>query len=285
MRAIAAILSLLLAPPLAAQVEPYEDAAKQVHWASAAFFGTGWYRVSDNRKAFIFSVPIRQALREPEFDEDGVTRSGIEIIYPVTFGLHQLDDIPDFVTFDNYGTLTFTPGVSFVTPLTERWRLRSYAHLGVGYERVSGEWARIGYGGVRSHYRLDEDAKGGLALLGGVSYAGYKPEYRDRGRYGSAMIGLESHRRAGGMRIGGTPARINSHLTYSYLFDHLEFHVSEDEVVTVRDEWEIGLALARDGGPIRIGFLQFEQLGLAYQWSSNGAYRAITFNLRSPFDD
>ena len=53
----------------------------------------------------------------------------------------------------------------------------------------------------------------------------------------------------------------------------------------MRDEWEIGLALARDGGPIRIGFLQFEQLGLAYQWSSNGAYRAITFNLRSPFDD
>ena len=99
------------------------------------------------------------------------------------------------------------------------------------------------------------------------------------------MIGLESHRRASGMQIGGTPARINAYLTYSYLFDHHEFHVSEEEVVTVRDEWEIGLALARDGGPIKIGFLGFEQLGLAYQWSSNGAYRAITLNLRSPFDD
>lgn len=284
MRALAAILLLLSAPPLAAQAEPY-DAAQQVHWASAAFFGTGWYRVSDNRKAFIFSVPIRQSLREPGPDENGEMRSGIEIVYPVAFGLHQLDDIPDFVSFDNYGTLTFTPGISVETPVSERWRLRSYAHFGLGYERVSGEWARIGYGGVRSRYRLDEDGEGGLALLGGLSYAGYKPEYRNRGRYGSALIGLETHRRAGGMTIGGATARINAHLTYSYLFDHLEFHVSEEEVVTVRDEWEIGLALARDGGPIRIGFLSFEQLGLAYQWSSNGAYRAITLNLRSPFDD
>ena len=48
MRRVTILLMLLLAAPLAAQPVPY-DAAKQVHWATAAFFGTGWYRVSDNR--------------------------------------------------------------------------------------------------------------------------------------------------------------------------------------------------------------------------------------------
>ena len=51
----------------------------------------------------------------------------------------------------------------------------------------------------------------------------------------------------------------------------------------MRDEWELGLALARDGGRIRFGFLGFQQIGLAFTSSSNGAYQAITVNLRSPF--
>ena len=145
--------------------------------------------------------------------------------------------------------------------------------------------ARIGYGGVRSRYRLSEGENGSLALLGAVSLAGYKPEFKSRGRYGSAMIGLEGHRRAGSLTIAGEPARFNWHLTYSYMFDRLQFHTSPDEVVTVRDEWEAGFALARDGGPIRFGFLGFEQVGLSYRWSSNGEFRAVTVNLRSPFSE
>ena len=51
----------------------------------------------------------------------------------------------------------------------------------------------------------------------------------------------------------------------------------------MRDEWELGLALARDGGRLRFGFLGFEQIGLSFTTSSNGEYRGITVNLRSPF--
>jgi hypothetical protein len=283
-RRVAFILLALFAAPLAAQPVTY-DAAKQVHWATAAFFGTGWYRVSDNRETFIFRVPPRQVLREASWSGPGERQVGIELFYPLAFGLHRLDDIPDFLDFDNYGTVTFTPGVAVEIPMSDRWRLRPHANFGVGYERTSGEWARIWYGGVRSHYLLTEAEGRSLALLGALSTAGYKPDFEDRGHYGSALVGLEGRRRARTMTLGGAPAWLNWHLTYSYLFDRLEFHLSPEEVVTVRDEWEFGLALARDGGRIRLGFLGFEQIGLSFKWSSNAEYRAITINLRSPFTE
>jgi hypothetical protein len=99
------------------------------------------------------------------------------------------------------------------------------------------------------------------------------------------MAGIEAKQRMERFNIAGTPAWLNWHVTYDYMFDNLNFHVSEDEVVTIRDQWEFGLALSRGDRKIKIWFLQFEQLGLAYKISSNGKYRALSFNLRSRFED
>lgn len=258
---------------------------KQVHWASAAFFGTGWYRVDDNRKTFIFRVPWRQRIREAGWDEGGERKLGIEIIYPVSLGMHQLDELPDFIEFDNYGTITFTPGVAVEIPINPRWDLRPYAHYGLGYEETSSEWAQIYYGGITSRYVLDEGDGLNWHLLNGVAYAGYKPEYKNRGHYGSVMAGLEAQQRLNRFTLAGAPAWLNWHLTYDYMFDNLNFHVTQDEVVTIRDQWEFGLALSRGDRKIKIWFLEFEQLGMSYKVSSNGKYRALSFNLRSRFDD
>lgn len=277
------LLLLVLLPGLAKAQEVKYDPGEQVHWASAAFFGTGWYQVDDNRKAFIFRIPPRQVVRESGWDADGGRKPGIEILYPVTLGVHQLDEIPDFIEFDNYGTITFTPGVEVEVPVSERWYLRPNAHLGFGYERKSGEWAGIWYGGIKSRYLLGESATRRWSLLNALSYAGYKPEYKQRGQYGSAMAGLEFSLPLPGQDPGREPLYFNWHLTYSYLFDELNFHVTEDEVVSIRDEWELGLALGLRDKKIKLWFMQFEQLGLAMKISSNGDYRALTFNLRSPF--
>jgi hypothetical protein len=282
------VLTLLfaLSMPLAAaaQAVPYEtEPAKQVHWATAAFFGSGWYQVDDNRSAFIFRIPPRQTLRTSGWNDDGTRRLGIEIHYPLALGLHRLDDIPDFIEFDNYGTITFTPGVEIEIPVNQRWYLRPYAHLGFGYERKSGEWAGIWYGGLKSRYRLGESEKLRWSLLNGIYYAGYRPQYENRGQYASVMAGLEFNQPLGGLRLMGEPARLNWHVTYSYMFDRLNFHVDEERVESIDDQWEIGLALSRGDKGIKFWFVTFEHVGLSYKRSSNSRYRAITFNLRSPF--
>ena len=44
-----------------------------------------------------------------------------------------------------------------------------------------------------------------------------------------------------------------------------------------------GLAIRLAEKPFRLGWFSFQQVGLAFKWSSDGSYDAITFNLRSPF--
>ena len=100
---------------------------------------------------------------------------------------------------------------------------------------------------------------------------------------GGALVGLEASSRLENFRLFDEPTRFNWHLIYDYYFDNLNFHVSEDEVVSIRDTWELGLAIRLAEKPFRLGWFSFQQVGLAFKWSSDGSYDAITFNLRSPF--
>jgi hypothetical protein len=259
-----------------------EEPAKQVHWAAAAFFGTGWYRVSENRSVFVFRIPPRQTIRKSSIDESGKRKLGIEIQYPLSIGLHSLDQIPDFVDFDNFGTISFTPGVQVEIPITEKWYLRPYLHVGYGYETTTSDSAWIYYGGIKSRYLLSS-GKVNWSLLNGANFAGYKPEFDKRGQYGSVMAGIEANQPISNFSLGGDQLYLNWHVTYNYMFDKLNFHVDEDTVESTSDQWEFGLALGKGNKGMKIWFLTFEHLGLSYKFSSNGKFRAISFNLRSPF--
>jgi hypothetical protein len=279
---LALVLGLAPSSPAVAQ-ESFAEPEKQVHWAMAAVFGTGWYRVDDNRSSFIFRIPPRQTLSEAGWDENGERRIGFEILYPVTLGLHQLDDLPDFIEFDNYSTITFAPGIVVEYPVNERWHLRPFINAGAGYEQTSDEWATVWYTGATSRYTLGSAGRIDWALVNMLYYAAYKPQFKNRGQYGGAMVGMQAEHRLRRLRLFDEPAWLNGHLTYDYYFDNLNFHVSEDEVASIRDTWEVGLALSLGDRRFRFGWFSFEQIGLAYKWSSNGRYRALTFNLRSPF--
>jgi len=266
----------------ASQLQAREDPARQVHWAMGAFFGTGWYQVDDNRTMYIFRIPPRQTVRKASIDEKGRRKLGIEIHYPFTFGLHNLDELPDFIDFDNFATVSFTPGIQLEIPVTEKWYLRPYAHFGWGTETSSSESAWIYYGGIKSRYRLG-NGKVKWALLNGLYFAGYQPEFKRRGEFASFMTGLEYAQPLKRFELGGDALWLNWHVTYNYFLDKLNFHVEEDRVESVDDQWEIGLALSKGSNKMKFWFISFEHLGLSYKWSSNKHYRAITFNLRSPF--
>jgi quaternary ammonium compound-resistance protein SugE len=164
-----------------------EEPAKQVHWAMGAFFGTGWYQVDENRTVYVFRIPPRQTVRESSFDEGGKRKLGVEILYPLSIGLHNLDEIPDFIDFDNFGTISFTPGVQVEIPVTQKWYLRPYAHIGYGVETSTSDSAWIYYGGLKSRYRLGS-GRVDWSLLNGINFAGYKPEFDNRGRYAKLTV-------------------------------------------------------------------------------------------------
>ena len=259
-----------------------EDPVRQAHWAMGAFFGTGWYQVDANRTVYILRVPPSQTLRESSIDKNGKRSLGIEFQYPLTFGYHQLEDVDDFLDFDNIATVSFTPGVHVDIPITEKWHLRPYAHVGWGTETKTTDSAWIYYGGVRSRYQLGS-GKVDWSLLNAVNYAGYNPDFDKRGKYGSVMTGLEFDHTLKGISFGGDDVWLNWHLTYNYFFDRLNFHVDEDHVESVNDQWELGLALGKGGKKLKFWFMNFEHVGLSFKTSSNGVYRAISLNMSSPF--
>ena len=275
---------ILAAPVLQAQavLPAGSEPPKQVHWAVGAFFGTGWYRVDDNRSVYVLRIPPRQTLSRASLDEDGNRQLGIEIQYPVSLGLNKLDEIPDFVEFDNYSTISFTPGVQVEVPINPRWSLRPYAHVGYGWESETQEGAAIWYGGVKSRYLLS-DSRSRWSLLNGLFFAGYKPEFEDRGQYASLMAGLEAKHPIQSFRLDDDPLYLNWYLTYDWFFDELSFHIDAERVESFRDQWELGLALGKRDAPIKIWFMSFEHIGLAYRWSSDANFNAITVNFRSPF--
>lgn len=282
------LLIILIASPLTLYAQDAaldQDPVRQVHWAMAAFFGTGWYQVDQNRSMFVFRLPPRQTIRKSGFDGDGKRSIGVEILYPLTFGLHKLDDIPDFIDYENYGSVSFTPGVQFEIPVNHQWALRPFAHIGGGYEKQSGDWAGIWYGGLKSRYLLGDSNRLRWSLLNSINYAGYKPQSKSRGRYGFVMAGLEFNHPLGDLQLGQEPLRLDWHVTYSYLFDKLNFYTSEGSTESIQDQWELGLALTTTSNRMKIWFMTFEHIGLSYQTSSNGHYKAISVNLRSPFTD
>ena len=287
MRRVLNLLMLILAAPLLqAEVVPPagSEPPRQVHWAVGAFFGTGWYQVDDNRSVYVLRLQPRQTLRKAALDEDDNRRLGIEVQYPVSLGLNKLDEVPDFIEFDNYATISFTPGVELEIPVDPKWSLRPYAHIGYGWESETRDSAWIWYGGVKSRYRLGE-GRVRWSLLNGLSYAGYKPQYENRGLYGSLMTGLEFSQPLRTAPLDDDPWYLNWHLTYNWYFDRLNFHLDPGHVESLRDQWELGLALAKRDRPINVWFMHFEQIGLAYRWSSDANFNAITVNFRSPFTD
>jgi hypothetical protein len=280
--------ALLLIPAWAglqaAELPAGAEPPRQVHWAVGAFFGTGWYRVDENRSVYILRIPPRQTLRTAALEEDGTRRLGVEIHYPLSLGLNKLEDVPDFIEFDNYGTISFTPGIEAEVPINPRWSLRPYAHLGYGWESETQDGAWIWYGGIKSRYRLGQ-GRFQWSLLNGLYYAGYKPQFDNRGQYGSFMTGVEFSQPLGTLMLDGDPLYFNGHLTYNWFFDRLNFHVDEERVESFRDQWEVGIAVGKRGRPINVWFMSFEHIGLAYRFSSDANFNAITVNFRSPFTE
>jgi len=270
--------ALLFSQPLLAQEQNFSG----MHWAFSAFFGSGWYEISDSESVFIIRAPLSKTWRESSFT-DGQRKLGIQFHYPLTFGLHNVDSFDDFADVDNFGSVAFTPGIEVEIPVTGKWDLRPVVHVGWGTETDGGESAWIYYGGIKSRYtpglgKLD------WSLLNAVYRAGYNDDAGGSGSITMAMAGAEFHHPLQGSLASYDSLQLNWHLTYSWLFDPAEFRLRSGFNQTVQDQWELGIALAPRHRRFKLGFLTFEQLGLSFRSSSDGEYRAISINASSPFD-
>jgi hypothetical protein len=272
---------MLLLPGVSTAQETGDDS---IHWAYAAFLGTGWYKLDDNRQVYVLRIPPRWYFRDSSIDESGQRQLGIEFHFPLTFGLHKLEEVEDFVDPDNIGTVSFNPGVEIEYPVTERWHLRAYGHLGWGTDVGSDESAWIYDAGVKSrfsfkHRNLD------WGIVNELFFAGYNASKSDPDSLGGIMAGLDfSHP----IKLGsgsGNALKLDWDFSYRWYENDLSFPPARADVSqgSIKDLWQIGVAIGKRDGPIKIWFMDFEHMGLSYRFNTDGSFRSITVNFRSPF--
>ena len=74
------------------------------------------------------------------------------------------------------------------------------------------------------------------------------------------------------------------HVSYTDFLDEIEFKTGIEELDSVANFWQVGMALGKRREPVRIWFLKFDRLGLAYNFSTSGELRGIKFVFRSAYD-
>ena len=252
-----------------AESRAQESGASSVPWAYGAYFGTGWYRVAGDRDIYVIRYTPRWEYREAGFTEDGTREIGIEFRFPITFGLDNFsyDDLVGSADLDNLTSLSVTPGIDITIPITEKWSLKPFAAVGWGSAFNKGESVLTYWGGVKSRYSF-QHGKLDWALLNSVTYVGHKPS-----------IGPSDD-----FKLGGEQVLLSWHAMYTTFEDDLEQLIDDNQSVPITDQWEFGASIRKDDNPIKIWWLSFDRLGLAYRFSTSGDFKGISFVFRSIFD-
>lgn len=268
-----------------AQARSQLETEPTFHWAYASFFGTGWYKINDERSAFIIRAAPRWSSGEAGIDAEGNRSIAYTFRTPITLGLSKLDfdDIPGIIDPDNVATGSIGFSVDADIPVTRRFSLRPSAELGHGTILGESGSAWTYKAELRSQYTF-QSGKLDWALLGGLGYVGFNPNRGHSDDFAYLAAGMEFAYPVSWPRSSNGQTMLYWHATYTDFLDEIDFKTGIRELDSVGNFWQFGLALGRRDKPVKIWFLKFDRLGLAYNYSATGELRGIKFVFRSLYE-
>ena len=275
-------LGSLPRPVLAQEPEPFEPT---IHWAYASFFGTGWYKINDQRSGFIVRAPFRWTVGEAQIDEDGERQIAYTIRLPFTLGLARLDfeDIAGILDSDNLATASANISLDADIPVTQRFHVRPVAEMGYSTIIDESDWAWTYRAEVKTRTTF-EAGKLDWALLFDYGIVGYEPNRGDSDDFEFAAAGLEFGYPVDWFSSTDGQTMLYWHLGYTDFLDEIEVQTGVEEFDSVANYWQVGIALGKRDEPVHIWRLNFDRLGLAYNLSTTGELRGIKFVFRSLYD-
>lgn len=72
--------------------------------------------------------------------------------------------------------------------------------------------------------------------------------------------------------------------SYTEFIDEIDFSQGVPGVGSIANYWQVGAAVGNRGTPVRIWFLNFDRLGVAYNYGNTGQLRGIRFVFRSLYE-
>jgi len=256
-----------------------------VHWAYASYFGTGWYEISDQQSAFIANFAPKILTGEAAWAGDDDRKAVYSIRLPLTVGVTRLDleDVPGILDLENFSTVSAGVRADIDVPLTERFSFRPSAQLSYGTVIGESEYAWTYRGDIRGRYTF---RSGNLdwALIGAAGIVGYDANRGNDDSFTYAAIGTEFAYPVPWFSSGGSQTLLYWHLLYTDFLDRLEVQGRSNQLEEITNYWQAGFAFGRRDEPIKLWFLRFERLGLAYDISPSGQLRGLKFVFRSLYD-
>ena len=269
----------------AAVATAQEEPVPAVHWAYASYFGTGWYRISDQQSAFIANFAPRLTSGQTRWfgGRDGEAVYSIRV--PLTVGLTRLDfeDVPGILDLENFSTVSAGLRADVDVPVTERFSWRPSVQLSYGTVIGESEHAWTYRGDVRARYTF---GSGDLdwALIGAAGVVGYDANRGTDDSFTYAALGAEFSYPLPWFASGDSRTLLYWHLLYTDFLNRVEVEGRSDQFEEVTNYWQAGLAFGKEDRPIKLWFLRFDRLGLAYDVSPSGELRGIKFVFNSLYE-
>ena len=263
-RFVLAVLALAGTAGRAQETIRQEQLEDLLHWAYSAAFGTGFYRVGEEK---VFVLKVEPVIQLPWLANRGVDTT---LRLPLTFGLQHFDlgEIGDIIDLtNNLQTVTFVPGLTFKIPIKGSWELRPYAHYGMGAQLSGDERAIIHYVGVNSWLALPSIGDLGIHMFNGLQWFGQNPTAGSSNGFARMLTGFEGNYRMGDLEISGREIYLKPHFAHYWYFDSLGFDQLLEPPVEIKQEFEIGIAVGIEER-ISLKVFSFDRLGIAFRGGS-----------------
>lgn len=276
---------LLVAVILPGAADAQDRAADYLHWAYASFFGTGWYKISDEQDAFIFRAEPRWSVGHASLDDAGTREVEYTLRVPVTIGLARLDfdDIGGILDSENFTTASVGFKFDADIPITDRLSLRPISEIGYATILDDSRHAVTWRAALKSRYSF-EASKFDWALIAEAGTVGDDPGHGRSNDFAYLWLGAEFGHPTRWSGRKGAPLKFFWHLAYVDFIDEVVVRAGDEELDSVANYWQIAASFGREGEPIQIWRLKFDRLGLGYNYSSTGRLRGIKIIFRSLYD-
>ena len=248
-----ASLLIIITPATPTRAQEAQDGF--INYAYASWIGTGYYRIED-RTIWILRLPIRSyTLREPEGK-----KWGIDILFPLTFGLDQFEDINVDV-----GSFTFVPGLEFSYAVFDNWKLKPYGQIGVGKDFKGGKWDTIWGYGIKSLASFPLSF-GEIELGNSLRAADHAQAAEGDNGFSMWEIGL-NYQWPVGFNLFKRQNNISVYGIYKGFVNDLEFVNIFTETTRINELWTFGLVLGAEPS-VKILGIPFRGGGLTYTYGN-----------------
>lgn len=256
-----------------------------VHWAYASYFGTGWYRISGQQTAFIANFAPEWISGPATWLGDWGTDAVYRVRVPLTIGVAQLDfnDVPGILDPENLSTASIGLSADVDVPLSERFSIRPSAQLSYGTVLGESAYAWTYRGDVRARYRFGSGDRD-WALIGAFGAVAYDGNNGANDSFSYVMLATEFARSLRRFSTEEREALLYWHVGYTDLIDRIGVQGPQGQFDEITNYWQVGFAFGKRDEDIKLWFLRFERLGLAYNVSPSGDLRGIKFVFHSNYE-